>query len=58
MIGPRQILTIEVLRLLEKAILKLGFANNRAILLAEFTESVLDILSYPEFTMGPPYLDP
>ena len=35
------------------------FTNNRAILLifqVEFTKSMLDILSYPESTMGPPWL--
>ena len=46
-------------------ILALGFTytvfHKRAILLtfyAEYTESVLDILSYLESTMGPPWLVP
>ena len=50
----------KALRWLDSPILKLDFANkvchNGAILLifeAGCTESVLDILSYPEFTTGP-----
>ena len=38
-----------------------GFMNSRAMLLiflAELTESVLDILSYPEFTIRPTMVEP
>ena len=54
MVGPEQNFKIEVLRRLENAILNLVLANNRGILLivqAEFTESLLDILSYSESTI-------
>ena len=39
--------------------LNIVFTNNRAILptpYAEFTESMLDIILYPESTMGPTWL--
>jgi len=49
MAGSRKIFNI-VLRRLENAIVNLAFANNGAsfLIFSEFTESVLDILSYPE----------
>ena len=51
----------KMLRRLENAILHLIVANNRAtllIFLAEFTESVLDILSYLEPTIRPSMIGP
>ena len=42
-----------------KRIFEIGFCKYRTMLqifYAEYTESVLDILSYPESTVGPPWL--
>ena len=42
-----------------KRYIEFGFVNNKAILLifyAKFTESMLDAISFPEFTMGPSWL--
>ena len=50
---------------MENVILRLAFADTvfhkRAMLLiicAKYTESLLDIPSYPESTIGPPWLGP
>ena len=54
MVGPGKKFKTKALRRLEDAILHLVLANNRAILLifqAEYTETMLDILSYPESTI-------
>ena len=51
MARPGTVFKIEVLRRLENAILNLILSDNRSILLifqAEFTESVLGIILYPE----------
>ena len=54
----RKIFKMKVLRWLENAIMRLVFASTvshkRAVVLSfEFTESLLDILSYPKFTIEP-----
>ena len=61
MVEPGKSFKIEVLRWMKNAFLNLVFANDRAIVLifrAEFTEPVLDILLYPESTIGLPWLGP
>ena len=59
MAGPGTLFKIELLIWLDNAMLNVVFTNNRAILLlfqAEFTESMLNTLLYPQSTMGPPWL--
>ena len=60
MVGPGEKFQVNVLKRQENAILRLVFANaifhKRAILLifqTEFTECVLEILSYPPSTIRP-----
>ena len=61
MFGPGKVFKIEVFRRLENAMLNMVFTNTKAVLLifsVAFTERMLDILLYPECTMGPPWLGP
>ena len=57
----RNISKTQVLRRLENAILNVTLANYGVILIifyTEFTESVLDVLSYPESTIRPTMVGP
>ena len=59
MVGPETLFKIELPIWLDNAMLNMVFTNNRATLLlfqAEFTESMLDTLLYPQSIMGPPWL--
>ena len=63
MVVREKVFKIEVLIWLENATLRLAFGNTvfqkrgmLQICYAEYTESILYILSYPESTLGPPWL--
>ena len=63
MVGLEKIFEMEILLWLENVILRRNFANTaiqkRAMLqifYAEYTENVLNILLYPESSMGRPWL--